>query len=217
MCVVPKSLSLAPTSLQSSRIDFPNAFWISCQHLQLKMRNTINPFQDLLPFLLLALPLSQWCRLKTSESSFISPSSSFSTIQLVAKSCQFHPPQCFELQCLYFACHFPSPGTSHLLPGILFSLPPSSIFFNSSYTMGKIISINMAEPGFLSLSGQGLAHSTLNTNFFYLCKHISDHIIFSCSNISLVLSIFLIKEILFWINNDCVNGKRSQRGPGDRR
>lgn len=127
------------------------------------------------------------------------------------------PPQCFELLCLYFACHCPSSGTSHLLPGILFSLPPSSIFFNSSYTMGKIISINMTEPGFLSLSGQGLAHSTLNTNFFYLCKHISDHVIFSCSKISLVLSIFLIKEMLFWINNDCVNGKRSQRGPGDRR
>ena len=48
-CAWLPTLSLAPTSLKSSHTYFPNTFWISCQHLQLKMHNTIEPFNDLLP------------------------------------------------------------------------------------------------------------------------------------------------------------------------
>ena len=77
--------------------------------------------------------------------------------------------------------------------------------------MGKFISTMMTKTEFLSLYSQGVAGSILNI-IFYLCKQRPDQVIFS---FSLVFSVFLIKEILFWINNDHVNGKRSQRVPGD--
>lgn len=59
------TLSLTPTFLKSSHIDFPNAFWRSCQHPQLKMQTQQSLSRIYCTFSLFALPLSQLCRLKT--------------------------------------------------------------------------------------------------------------------------------------------------------